>query len=106
VTDINYLNDNDKKSKLDNLLLSYNLNSTVHFPTRMHNNSIMTVFIDKVNYENYSIHPVVNRLSDHDAQIITINNITVDKYISKTESVRKFNEFFDLIYCTSILLHM
>jgi hypothetical protein len=30
---------------------------------------------------------------DHDAQIITINNITVDKRSNKTQSVRKFNKF-------------
>ena len=73
---INYLNDNDKKSKLDNLLLSYTLYSTVNFPTRIHNNSVMAVdniFIDKVKYENYSIHPLVYRLSDDDAQIITVH---------------------------------
>jgi len=93
---INYLNDNDKESKLDNLLLSYKLYSTVNFPATIHNNSITAVdyiFIDKVKYENYSIHPLVNGLSDHDAQIITINNITVDKRINKTQSIRKFNKF-------------
>jgi len=70
-----YRNDSDKKSKLDNLLLSYNVHSTVNFPTRIHNNSVMAIdniFIDKVKYENYSIHPLVNRLSDHDVRIITI----------------------------------
>jgi hypothetical protein len=50
------------------------------------------IFIDKVKYENYSIHPLVYGLSDHDAQIITINNITVDKHINKTQSIRKFNK--------------
>ena len=92
---VDYLNDNDKKSKLDKLLVSYNLYSTVNFPTRIYNNSIMAIdniFIDKVKYENYSIHPLVNRLSDHDAQIIKINNITVDKRINKTQSIRKFNK--------------
>jgi len=50
------------KSKLDNFLLSYSLYSTVNFPTRIHNNSITAIdniFIDKVKYENYSIHPLV-----------------------------------------------
>ena len=77
------------------MLLSYNLYSTVKFPTRIHNNFITTIdniFIDKVKYENYSIHPLVNGLSDHNAQIITINNITVDKHINKTQSIRKFNK--------------
>jgi len=84
-----------KKSKPDNLLLSYNLYSTVNFPTRIHNNyitAIDNIFIDKVKYENYSIHPLVNGLSDHDAQIIPINNITVNKCIGKTQSIRKFNK--------------
>jgi hypothetical protein len=77
------------------LLLSYNLYSTVNFPTRIHNSSftaIDNIFIDKVKYENYSIHPLVNGLSDHDAQMITINNITVDKGVSKLQSIRKFNK--------------
>jgi hypothetical protein len=84
---INYLNDNDKNSKLDNLLLSNNLYSSVNFPSRIHNNSITTtdnLFVDKVKYENYSIHPLVNGL--YDAQIITINNITVDKHIKKLKA--------------------
>ena len=78
------------------MLLSYTLYSAVHFATGIHNNSntaIDNILIDKVKYENYSIHPVVNKLSDHDAQIITINNITVDKRISRTQSIRKFNKF-------------
>ena len=40
---INYLNENDKRSKLDNLLLSYNLYSTVKFPTRIHNNPMTAI---------------------------------------------------------------
>ena len=62
----------------------------------MHNNSFKAVdniFIDKVKYENYSIHPLVNGLSNHDGHVITINNITVDKRISKIQSIRKFNKF-------------
>jgi len=34
--------------------------------------AIDNIFINKVKYENYSIHPLVNGLSDHDAQIITV----------------------------------
>ena len=47
-------------------------------------------YIIIIKYENYSIHRLVNGLSDHGAQIITINNITVDKGINKTQSIRKF----------------
>jgi hypothetical protein len=62
----------------------------------MHNNSITVtdnISIDKVKYENYSIHPLVNGLYDEDAQIVQINNVTVEKNISKTQSIRKFNKF-------------
>jgi len=52
--------------------------------------AIANIFIDKVKYENYSIHPLVIGLSD--AKIISINNITVDKHISKTQSIRTFNK--------------
>jgi hypothetical protein len=51
------------------------------------------IFIGKVKYENYSIQPLVNRFSDHDAQIITLNDITVDKRIGQTQSIRKFTKF-------------
>ena len=51
------------------------------------------VFIDKVKCEYYSIHLLLNRLSDYDVQIIKINNITVDKRINKTRSIRRFNKF-------------
>jgi len=60
---INYLN--DKKSKLDNLLLSYNLYSTVNFPTRIHNNSVSAIdniFIDKVKLK---INPYIHWLTGY-----------------------------------------
>ena len=34
---VNFLNDSDRKSQLDALLNSYNLLSTVNFPTRINN---------------------------------------------------------------------
>jgi hypothetical protein len=33
------------------------------------------IFIDKVKFDNYSISPVINGLSDHNAQLIRLNNI-------------------------------
>jgi hypothetical protein len=47
-------------------------------------------YIKIIKYENYSIYGLVNGLFDHDAQIITINNVTVDKGSNKTQSIRKF----------------
>ena len=75
---INYLVENNKKTLLDSLLASYNLTSTVYFPTRIQNNSataIDNIFIDTSKFDSYVILPIINGLSDHDAQLITINDI-------------------------------
>jgi exonuclease III len=53
---INYLETNNKKKQLDNLLGTYNLIGTVYFPTRIANNSVTlidNIFID--NRRNYTI---------------------------------------------------
>jgi hypothetical protein len=55
---------------------------------------IGNIFIDKITYEKHSVHPVIYGVSDHDVQIITTKNITVDEPIEKTQSIRKFNKFF------------
>jgi hypothetical protein len=71
---INYLPDSEKKSKLDALLRTYNLIGTVNFPTRAQGNSAIAndnIFIDITRRDNYSIRPITNELSDHDAQSIT-----------------------------------
>ncbi|XP_023702159.1 uncharacterized protein LOC111861650 [Cryptotermes secundus] len=83
---INYLNDSSRKDLLDSLLASFNLFSTINFPTRISNNSctlIDNIYINTHRHE-YSVHPVINGLSDHDAQAITLNNISipVPKHVS------------------------
>jgi hypothetical protein len=75
---INYLNDDNRKYLLDSLLASFNLYSTINFPTRVFNNSctlIDNIYIN-TNLHKFSVHPVINDLSDHGAQVITLNNIT------------------------------
>jgi hypothetical protein len=76
---INYLNDSSRKDLLDSLLASFNLFSTVKFPTRISNNScslIDNTYINTYRHE-FSVHPLINGLSDHDAQIITLPNISI-----------------------------
>jgi exonuclease III len=75
---INCLQDNTKKQQSDSLLALYNLYSTVTFPTRILGNSsslLDSIFINTSKYKDYTICPVINGLSDHDAQIITLDNI-------------------------------
>jgi len=54
-------------------------NSTAKFPTRISNNSctlIDNIYINTYRHE-FSVHPLINGLSDHDAQIITLSNISI-----------------------------
>jgi len=74
---VNYLQDSRNKSLLNSLLASFNPYSAVNFPTRINSKSstiIDNVFIDKLKTPNYSIIPISNGLSDHDAQVILLHN--------------------------------
>ena len=69
---INYLIDSTYKQLLDSLLASYGLCSTVQFPTRIQNNSHSAVdnIFNTFKFSNFSLYPIINGLSDHDAQSI------------------------------------
>jgi exonuclease III len=76
---INYLNEDKRRDLLDSLLASFNLFSTIKFATRVFKNSctlIDNIFID-INLHEFLVYPFINGLSDHDAQVITLNNITL-----------------------------
>jgi hypothetical protein len=79
---VNYLQESDKKSQLNAPLKSYNLFSIVRFPTRTYNNSssvIDNIVIDTTKIDTYEVIPVINGLSDHDAQIINLNTLYNNK---------------------------
>jgi hypothetical protein len=93
---INYLADNYKKKQLDNILHSFNLSNIVNFPTRTGLSSLSTidnVFIDDSYLNKYDITPVINGLSDHDAQLLTIQ--TFQKHINNQQVFykRDINQF-------------
>jgi arginine deiminase len=57
----------------------------VDFPTRTNNSSsiaIDNIFIDKYKNTIFTINPLPNRLSDHDAQILILHNIKMQKFKS------------------------
>jgi exonuclease III len=90
--DINYLETNNKKKQLDNLLGTYNLIGTVYFPTRILNNSVTlidNIFIDR---RNYTIKSCINGLSDHDAQLITLNNFSLQVSDIEHTYIRNINK--------------
>jgi hypothetical protein len=91
---INYLVENEQKKQLDNLLLMYNLISIVNFPVRINNTSASALdnfFIDASRYEDFPVIPFWNDLSDHDAQILTIN-IPVQKQSVRSKLIRKMDK--------------
>ena len=76
---INCLSDNQNKQALYSLLNSYSLYSIIDF-TVIHNNSnTMTdnILINKFKNENYSVHPLINGLSVHDAQVLSLPDIII-----------------------------
>jgi len=93
---INYLDKNCNKSRqLDALLATYNLISTVQFPTRSLNGSVLAIdniFIDKSHRGIYTIDPFITGLSDHDGQIIKVGNISMQKQLHETRTIRIFNK--------------
>jgi len=92
---INYLNDNQNKQALNSSLTSYGLYSIIDFPTRIHNNShtmIDSIFINKFKNENYSVSSLINGLSDHDAQVLSLFNIIVPDDRNEFYSYRKISE--------------
>jgi len=82
----------------------FSLLSTVKFPTRIFNNSCILIcnILIKTYRHDYSVYPLINLLSDHDAQTITLSNIFISvprhvfSFTRKTDSnsLRKFTLLF------------
>ena len=92
---IDYLTDNDRKSWIDALLKSCNLTSVVNFPARIQKTSVTTIdniFIDTTKMRKYSVSPVINGLSDHDSQLITIHTHNLRSYAKKYMLIRQIND--------------
>jgi hypothetical protein len=77
---IDYPRDTDKKKWIDAVLLTYNLSAIVHFPTRSQGYSstaIDNIFNDTYKFIDYTASPLHNGLSDHDAQLLIINDVNL-----------------------------
>jgi hypothetical protein len=62
----NFLVESDRKRQLETVLKTYNLISVINFPIRIQQNSASI-------FAKYSITPIINGLSDHDAHIYSIS---------------------------------
>ena len=93
---VNYLDDNcNKRRQLDALFTTYNLISTVRFPTRSINgtaSAIDNIFIDISHRGKYTLDPSINGLSDHDGQIIKMGNISMQNQSHESRTIRSFNK--------------
>jgi hypothetical protein len=102
-----------KKRQLDAMLLSYNLSAIVHFPSRTQNQSstlIDNIFIDVNTFINYTIFPLHNGLSDHDAELLIIKEVNlqlqnqhihirnINKYSIEKFKIRLSYESWDSIF--------
>ena len=93
---INYFADSYKKKQLDSILYSFNLCSIVNFPTRVGPNSsslIDNVFLDNSYINKYDIAPVINGLSDHDAQLLAIQILQKHNNTRHMYYKRNINKF-------------
>jgi hypothetical protein len=76
---IDYTKDSSRKNYLDSILASFNLFATVKFPTRIFKDTstqIDNIYVNIYKFD-FSVYPVINGLSDHDAQIITLTDISI-----------------------------
>jgi len=86
--------ENEQKRHLGNLLLMYNLTGIVYFPTRISHSSATAIdnfIIDISCFEDYSVIPLANDLSDHDAQILTIKT-SVQNQSDRLKTIRKVDK--------------
>ncbi|PNF25679.1 hypothetical protein B7P43_G16270, partial [Cryptotermes secundus] len=92
---IDYLSDSNRKKQMNSLLTTYNLIHTVNFATRIQNDSstsIDNIFVDVTRFSSSSTSPIINGLSDHDAQFLVMDNLAVaGNFIHQKQRIRKIN---------------
>jgi len=98
---INYFNDNQNKQAVNSLLPCHRIYSIIKFPTRIHNilhTIIYNIYSNKFKNERYLVYSLINGLSDHDAQVLSLSTIILpdnsNEFLSYREiSKHSLNEF-------------
>jgi hypothetical protein len=91
---VNYIVNSSRKRQLHDLLLSFNLCSIVTVPTRTGSNTstiIDNIFLDSYQYDRYEIFPVMNGVSDHEAQFLTLHLTPTTDKDNHTNFIRNIN---------------
>ena len=55
--------------------------------------AIDNIFIDVSQFESYTVTPILNGLSDHDAQLLMISTDYSHMPIHKSKTIRKINKY-------------
>lgn len=79
---INHLLETPTKKRLDIIMNTYNLVQIVNFPTRITHNSttlIDCIYLDVTQFKKVAAFQHINGLSDHDAQIITLDSTLIER---------------------------
>ena len=102
---IDYTIDSCRKHLLDSLLASFNLFITVKFPTRISKHpstQIDNIYVNVYRF-NFSVYPFTNGLSDHDAQIVTLTDISTPIPEQSSSLIRKVdnNTIRNFVYLLS-----
>lgn len=96
---INYLSNNNARTRLDDLINSFNLHSIFNEPTRIFNNSVTAVDYILTNFNVRDKNIIYTGISDHSAQKITyeINNTPINNYIKfrsfSTKNIKNFMKY-------------
>ena len=93
---VNYLIDNNRRSQLDAVLHSYNLVGIVEFPNRyglISQTAIDSVFIGTSTIGKCDLYPLINGLSDNDAQLLMLNKGQKQEKECHTYIKRKINKY-------------
>jgi transposase-like protein len=87
---------NNRRSQFDAVLHSYNLTGIVEFPTRVGLNSqtsIDNVFIEITTTGNYELYPLINGLSNNDAQMLILKKKKKKEKECYTYTQREINKY-------------
>jgi hypothetical protein len=92
---VNFLENTTHKQLLNSLLATYGLHSTIQFPTRIANSftsTIDNIFINTFTLNDFIVHPLINGISDHDAQIIVLHDVIIQNESNCFYFTQKFNK--------------
>jgi len=73
----------------------YNLYGVVDFPTRITESSSTAIdnfFINKGKNAKYTISPIYNGLSDHDAQLLVLHDVLINNQFPHSTIIRLIND--------------